>query len=171
MISFNYNTIIDVKIINWIRCCNNVYQVLLCLLCYMSKYCITMEYTIITHCYILHEGSALTHCPLSEVAEFLKHNYQTHHTELYLRHLLQLPKDSTKENSIFLQVMAWCNQASHYLSQCWLSSMLPSANIRPQWVNQLGKSFIKEHNTLPLNWQFTCHLDIIRHDLRRKTAY
>ena len=32
--------------------------------------------------------------------------------------------------------MAWCRQAtSHYLSQCWPSSMSPYGVTRPQWVN------------------------------------
>ena len=33
------------------------------------------------------------------------------------------------DQSISVQVMAWCRQAtSHYLSQCWLSSMSPDPN-------------------------------------------
>ena len=32
--------------------------------------------------------------------------------------------------------MAWCHQApSHYLSQCWPSSMSPNGVTRPQWVS------------------------------------
>ena len=35
-----------------------------------------------------------------------------------------------------VQVMAWCCQAtSHYLNQCWPSSMMPYSVTRPQWVN------------------------------------
>ena len=35
-----------------------------------------------------------------------------------------------------VQVMAWCRQAtSHYLSQCWLSSVSPYDVARPQWFN------------------------------------
>ena len=37
--------------------------------------------------------------------------------------------------STMVQVMAWCRQAtSHYLSQCWLSSLSPYGVARPQWV-------------------------------------
>ena len=42
----------------------------------------------------------------------------------------------TDYKSTLVQVMAWCRQAaSHYLSQCWPSSMLPHGIARPQWVN------------------------------------
>ena len=41
----------------------------------------------------------------------------------------------TGDKSTLVQVMAWCCQAiSHYLSQCWLSSLLPYGITRPQWV-------------------------------------
>ena len=34
-----------------------------------------------------------------------------------------IPQDLTDDKSTLVQVMAWCRQAaSHYLSQCWLSS-------------------------------------------------
>ena len=44
--------------------------------------------------------------------------------------------DLTDDKSTLVQVMAWCLQAtSHYLSQCWLRSMLPNGVTGPQWVN------------------------------------
>ena len=47
-----------------------------------------------------------------------------------------MPQDLTDDKSTLDQVMAWCRQAtSHYLSQCWPSSMLPYGVTRPQWVN------------------------------------
>ena len=47
-----------------------------------------------------------------------------------------MPWDLTDGKSTLVQVMAWCRQAtSHYLSQCWLSSMSPYGVTRPQWVN------------------------------------
>ena len=47
-----------------------------------------------------------------------------------------MPQDLTDDKSTLVQVMAWCHQAtSHYLSQCWLSSMSPCGIARPQWVN------------------------------------
>ena len=48
----------------------------------------------------------------------------------------------TDDKSTLVQVMAWCRQAtSHYLSQCWPSSMSPYGVTRPQWVkNKQGKS-------------------------------
>ena len=46
-----------------------------------------------------------------------------------------MPWDLTDDKSTLVQVMAWCRQAtSHYLSQCWLSSMTPYGITRPQWV-------------------------------------
>ena len=46
--------------------------------------------------------------------------------------------DLTDEESTLVQVMAWCRQAtSHYLSQCWPSSMSLYNVTRPQWVNTL----------------------------------
>ena len=47
-----------------------------------------------------------------------------------------MPWDLTDDKSTSVQVMAWCHQAtSHYLSQCWPSSMSPYGVTRPQWVN------------------------------------
>ena len=44
-----------------------------------------------------------------------------------------MPRDLTDDNSTLVQVMAWCRQAtSHYLSQCWPSSMSPYGVTRPQ---------------------------------------
>ena len=41
----------------------------------------------------------------------------------------------TDDKSTLVQVMAWCRQAtSHYLSQCWSSSMSPCGVIRQQPV-------------------------------------
>ena len=46
-----------------------------------------------------------------------------------------MPWDLTDDKSTLVQVMAWCLQAtSHYLSQCWPSSMSPYGFTRPQWV-------------------------------------
>ena len=50
-----------------------------------------------------------------------------------------MPQDLTDDKSTLVQVMAWCRLAtSHYLSQCWLSSLLPFEVTRPQWVNSLA---------------------------------
>ena len=46
--------------------------------------------------------------------------------------------DLTDDESALVQVMAWCRQAtSHYLSQCWPSSMSPYDDTRPQWDKYL----------------------------------
>ena len=50
-----------------------------------------------------------------------------------------MPQDLSDDRSILVQIMAWCRQAtSHYLSQCWLSSLLPYGVARPQWVNRIS---------------------------------
>ena len=47
-----------------------------------------------------------------------------------------MPWDLTNDKSALVQVMAWCRQAtSHYLSQCWPSSMSPYGVNKPQWIN------------------------------------
>ena len=46
-----------------------------------------------------------------------------------------MPQDLTDDKSTLVQVMFWCRQAtSHYLSQCWLSSLSLYGVARPQWV-------------------------------------
>ena len=53
-----------------------------------------------------------------------------------------IPRDLTDDKSTLVQVMACCCQAtSHYLSQCWPSSMSPYGVIRPQWVNKICNNF------------------------------
>ena len=45
--------------------------------------------------------------------------------------------DLTDDKSTLVQVMAWCRQAtSHYLNQCWPSSVTPYGVTRLQWVNK-----------------------------------
>ena len=52
-----------------------------------------------------------------------------------------MPNDTFDDKSALVQVMAWCHQArSHYLTQCWPSSMMPFGVTRPQWVNSLWPS-------------------------------
>ena len=47
--------------------------------------------------------------------------------------LRRMPQDLTDDKSTLVQVMAWCRQAtSHYLSQCWLSSLSSYGVARPQ---------------------------------------
>ena len=54
-----------------------------------------------------------------------------------------MPQDLTDDKSTLVQVMAWCRQAtSHYLSRCWLSSLLPYGVSRPQWVNSCNSDEI-----------------------------
>ena len=50
--------------------------------------------------------------------------------------LIWMSFDFTDYQSILVQVMAWCRQAtSYYLSQCWPRFLSPSGVTRPQWVN------------------------------------
>ena len=49
--------------------------------------------------------------------------------------LIRMSLDFTDDQSILVQVIAWCHQAtSHYLSQLWPRSLSPYGVIRPQWV-------------------------------------
>ena len=53
----------------------------------------------------------------------------------YVNCFWRMPQDLTDDKSALVQVMAWCRQAtSHYLSQCWISSLSPHGITRPQWV-------------------------------------
>ena len=48
-----------------------------------------------------------------------------------------MPQNYTDDKSTFVQVMAWCHQAtSHCLSQYWPRSLSPYGITRPQWVNK-----------------------------------
>ena len=64
--------------------------------------------------------------------------------------LIWMPLDYSDDQSTFVQVMAWCRQAtSHYLSQCWPRYLWPYGVTRPQWVNSLlytvrNKNFLSQ---------------------------
>ena len=63
-----------------------------------------------------------------------------------------IPKDLTDDLSAMIQVVAWCCQAaSHYLSQCWPSTMMVSTS-RQQWVN----SKFNSRNLLYWLWLLRC---------------
>ena len=58
-----------------------------------------------------------------------------------------MPQDLTDDKSTLVQVMAWCRQTtSHYLSQCWLSSLSPHGVTRPKWVDS---RYCSKNITLP----------------------
>ena len=47
-----------------------------------------------------------------------------------------MPQDLTDVKSMLVQVNGpWCQAPSHYLSQCWRSSVWPYTIARPQWVD------------------------------------
>ena len=70
----------------------------------------------------------LTHCPLENLHEILDMLFQTDFSDWWLRH----PLWNCPNMNI---IQHWCHQAiSHYLSQCWLRSLLPYGVTRPQWV-------------------------------------
>ena len=61
-----------------------------------------------------------------------------------------MPLDLTDDKSTLVQVLAWCRKAtSHYLSQCWLRSMLPNGVTRPQWVKESAAN--RHHNAVRNN--------------------
>ena len=46
-----------------------------------------------------------------------------------------MPQDLADYKSTLVQVMAWCHQApSHYLNQCWSSSMTPYGTPGPSFI-------------------------------------
>ena len=60
-----------------------------------------------------------------------------------------MPLDLSDDKSTLVQVMAWCRQAtSHYLSQCWPSSLSPYGVTRPQWVNVIELGHTESSNGL-----------------------
>ena len=79
--------------------------------------------------------------------------------------------DLTDDKSTLVQVMAWCRQApSHYLSQCWPSSMSPYGVTRPQWVNQtfwknFSEIWIKIQKLYFKKIHLICHLQNVTHFL------
>ena len=80
----------------------------------------------------------LTHWPLGDLNVILKMEFSILFYWLVSSHdnaLQWMPHDLTDDKSTWVQVMAWCCQAtSHYLSQCWLSLLSPYGVARPQWV-------------------------------------
>ena len=56
-----------------------------------------------------------------------------------------MPQELTDDESTLVQVMAWCRKAtSHYLSQCWPTSLSPYYITRPQWWYRILASFFME---------------------------
>ena len=82
-----------------------------------------------------------THCPLGNLNVIFVMWFSTYFDDWGISYeiaLRWLSLDLTDEKSTLVQLMAWCRQASsHYLSQCWPSSMLPYGITRPQWINSL----------------------------------
>ena len=65
--------------------------------------------------------------------------------------LIWMSLDFTDDQSTLVQVMAWCQATSHYLSQCWPRYLSPYGLTRPQWV----KRGFKYHFTSPWTWVST----------------
>ena len=102
----------------------------------------------------------LTHWPLGDLDAILKLQFSilfcwlVSSDLLMIMHLYGCHGTSTDDKSTLVQVMAWCRQAtSHYLSQCWPSSMSPYGVTRPQWVKENFHSNFPEHCSWWFNWQ------------------
>ena len=65
-----------------------------------------------------------------------------------------MPQNALDEKSTLAQIMDWCHQAtSHYLSQCWPSSMSPYGVTIQRWLNPYWTEFIlKKEN---FTWSFS----------------
>ena len=62
-----------------------------------------------------------------------------------------MPQDLPDDKSTLGQVLAWCRQVtSHYLSQCWLSSLSPYGVARPEWV--YGQNVTYNQSNTILYW-------------------
>ena len=110
---------------------------------------------VVALCHLIISGM-LTHWPLGDLNEILKTwfsilfywlvSYRSSHDNAFW----WMWQDPADHQSTLVQVMAWCRQAtSHYLSQCWPSSMSPYGVTRPQWVNssppeQNGSHFVDD---------------------------
>ena len=91
-------------------------------------------------CWVQWHLSALTHCPLGDVAVVIFNHIIKNSNLGTCCEIVQqwVPQKLTNVNEMLtlVQLMAWCHQAtSHYLSQCWPRSMLPYGVARPQWAN------------------------------------
>ena len=73
-----------------------------------------------------------------------------------------MPRDLTDDKSALVQIMAWCHQStSHYMSQCWPSSMSPYGVTRAQWVkpafpefNHSYRQYHEQHLSIHWIWKF-----------------
>ena len=66
--------------------------------------------------------------------------------------LRRMSLDLTDDKSTLVHVMAWwCQATSHYLSQCWPSSLSPYDVTRPQWVKAWNRCKKKKKNLWNLN--------------------
>ena len=102
----------------------------------------TVELRMIQRCFIAHVMSLLTHWPLGDLDAISKLPFSISFLSIVIftsskdNALRWMPRNLTDDKSTLVQVMSWCRQApSHYLSQCWPSSMSPYGVTRPQWVN------------------------------------
>ena len=94
-------------------------------------------------CHLLAPNNYLTHWPLGNLNEILDMEFSNRfllNVDLDISceiALIWMSLDFTDDQSILVQVKAWCRQAtSHYLSQCWPRSLSLSGVTRPQWVKQ-----------------------------------
>ena len=71
-----------------------------------------------------------------------------------------MPQNPFDYKSTLVLVMAWYHHAaSHYLNQCWSTSLIPCGITRPQWV-KYKFIFLKNNSThyvLNLHSCFSCH--------------
>ena len=76
--------------------------------------------------------------------------------------LIQMSLDFIDDQSTLVQVMAWCRQAtSHYLSQCWPSSLSPYGVTRPQWVNYVHYTSITKTSITIIYLKFHLNLPVV----------
>ena len=98
----------------------------------------------------------LTHPPWTKWPPFQRPHFQVRFCEWKFCILIwitwkYIPKHPINNKSSLVQVMAWCQTASHCLNQCWPSSSMHICATRVRWVKtfsptQNGRQFV---NTCP----------------------
>ena len=76
-----------------------------------------------------------------------------------------MPQDLNDDKSTLVQVMAWCRQAtSHYLSQCWPSSLSPYGVARPQWVDssRLSNAYVHQQTNFITKFSLKKHVFVCK---------
>ena len=95
---------------------------------------------------------SLTHWPLGDLDAILELQFSILFCGLLSSYcLIIMPWDECHGTSLMTSQGRCCRQAtSHYLNQCWPSSMSPYGITRPQWVKHKCQPFCSAPNVPPI---------------------